>query len=115
MLDKLSKDILRYMTEKENCHKEYNFGTDIEEIAEALVSDEDAVRNAVRFLKDTGYIQYVGLINGNFLWFKLGHKGLHWKEYRRMEILQYLKEKWAEILAALAALATVVLTVLMAI
>ena len=115
MLDKLSKDILRYMTEKEDCHKEYNFDTDMEKMAAELASDEDAVRNAVRFLEITGYIQYVGLINGDFYWFKLGHKGLHWKEFRRMEILQYLKEKWAEILAALAALATVVLTVLMAI
>ena len=42
----------------------------------------------------------------------LDHKGLHWKEFRRAEIIKYLEEKWIDFLAMLLALAALLISLI---
>lgn len=86
MLDKLSIKILEYMNQNENAsRKTYDFDDDIEQIAFAVGSDYEAVRSAVRYLKEQEYIKFILRSNGRADGFYLDHKGLHQKELKALE------------------------------
>ena len=53
MLDKLSRQILKHMNSAEQpSDTYYNFDEDLDEIAEAIESDSESVRSAVRYLHE---------------------------------------------------------------
>ncbi len=94
MLDKLSKKILKYMNEQpQPSDTYYNFDEDLDEIAEAVASDSESVRSAVRYLHEQGHIKFAHYNDSNIAaCFYLDHKGLHHEEFNRLEA----KERWKE-------------------
>lgn len=82
MLDNLSKKILKYMQAVPHPSETYyDFDDDLNEIAEAISSDKESVRAAVRFLNDEGYIKYGYTQKGRIYNFYLDHKGLRYSEF----------------------------------
>lgn len=112
MLDKLSKKIIRYMNTAENpSDTYYDFIDDLDEIAESTHSDSESVRAAVRYLEEQGYIKYSYTQNGTAFQFYLDHKGLHWKYFRRKEILDYIAEKWPDFIALIISILSLITSV----
>jgi len=105
MLDELDKQILEFMLHKSDVpsKQEYNFDSDLVGMAENLKSDPETIRAAVRDLEKKEYVIYIQNQYGIPMRFSLDHKGLHWKEYRRQEIMRYLEEKWIDFFALLVA------------
>ena len=118
MLDKTSKNILKYMKShaENSSEKYYNFGDDLEEMAKDLSSDGATIRASIRFLEEHGYIKYrhVHTHTGNSMvtHFFLDHKGLHWKEFRKQEVIKYFEDKWIDFFALLVATAALIVSVL---
>ena len=83
MLDKLSKEILKYMQTASSHPSDtyYNFDDDLDTIATSVSSDSESVRAAVRFLHEQEYIKYGHTQSGKVYRFYLDHKGLHQKEF----------------------------------
>ena len=94
MLDKLSKKILQHMNEQpQPSDTYYNFDEDLDELAEAVASDSESVRSAVRYLREQGHIKFAYYNNSDVAaCFYLDHKGLHYEEFNRLEA----KERWKE-------------------
>lgn len=94
MLDKLCKTILQHMNaQPQPSDTYYNFGEDLDEIAEAIASDSESVRSAVRYLREQGFIKFAYYNNSDVAArFYLDHKGLHYEEFKRLEA----KERWKE-------------------
>lgn len=114
MLDRLSKKILYYMqTSSENpSDAYYDFDEDLDEIAERIASDSESVRAAVRYLEENEYIKFGHTSSGYTTCFYLDHRGLHWKEFRKQEIIKYLEDKWIDFFALVVAFAALVISVL---
>lgn len=112
MLDRLSRKILKYMNKASEKPSEcyYTFDDGIDRMAAALNSDSETIRADVRYLEEQGYIKYGRSQSGMVINFYLDHKGLHWEEFRREEIIKYLEEKWIDFLAMLLALAALVIS-----
>lgn len=110
-MDKLSKNILKYMNEKTDASSYiYTFGDDIEQIADDLSTDSESIRSAIRYLTSLQYVQYH--YNGDYAgWFSLDHRGLHWQEFRWEERLKYLKDNWIDFLAMIFALASLIISI----
>lgn len=92
-MDKLSSKVLDYMQSHTDHPSStyYDFRGSIEKIAEALSSDSESVRAAVRFLADNGFVKYA--YSGDAaMYFYLDHKGLHSREFRQLEA----RERWLE-------------------
>lgn len=101
MLDRLSQQLLEELNRKENADNLlYDFDTDLSEIAESLHVNGETLRAAIRFLHEQGYVKYQ-TSGGHVIGFSLDHKGLHWREFRRQEIIKYLEEKWIDFAALL--------------
>ena len=66
MLDDLSKRILKYMKTDSDNHsqKNYDFDADLEKMAQAVSAEKEAVRAAVRYLEENGYIKYLRTNSG---------------------------------------------------
>lgn len=109
--DRLSKKILCYMNEGERAYRLFDFGDDLEEMAKDLSCHVEKARANIRYLQEHGYITYNGT-SGSARWFSLDHKGLHWKEFRRLERIDYLQEKWIDFLAMLFALMALALSII---
>ena len=80
MLDKLSKKILQYMNEQpQPSDVYYNFDEDLDEVAEAVASDSESVRSAVRYLHERKLIKFAYYNDSDIAaCFYLDHKGLHY-------------------------------------
>lgn len=112
MLDKLSKKILIYLNSFEMPSEIfYDFSDDLEKLAKETSSDSETVRASVRYLHENGYIRYAVTQSGNPLQFYLDHKGLHWKEFRRQEIIEYLEDKWIDFFALVISFTALVISV----
>ena len=87
MLDKLSKKILQYMNEQpQPSDVYYNFDEDLDEVAEAVASDSESVRSAVRYLHERKLIKFAYYNDSDIAaCFYLDHKGLHYKEFNQLE------------------------------
>lgn len=94
MLDDLSKRILKYMKTDSDNHsqKNYDFDADLEKMAQAVSAEKEAVRAAVRYLEENGYIKYLRTNSGYNIAFYLDHKGLHYDELRDLEQKEFLKK-----------------------
>ena len=113
MLDKLCKKIVKYMNGKEHpSDYQLNFMEDLDLMAESVQSDPESVRAAIRYLKENGYLEYCYTKNGIALLFHLSHKGLHWKFFRRREVLNYIAEKWPDFIALVISLASLLISIL---
>lgn len=112
MLDKLSKKIVQHMNTAESpSDTYYDFMDDLDEIAENTHSDSESVRAAVRYLEEQGYIKYSYTQNGIAFQFYLDHKGLHWKYFRRKEILDYIAEKWPDFIAVAISMVSLLISI----
>ncbi len=91
-------------------------GTTIYELSDAIGVDPEDIRAAVRFLESAGYVEYQTMKSpskGSIIaGFHLSHKGLHWKYFRRKEILNYIADKWVDFFAALIALLSLILSII---
>lgn len=102
MLDKLSKSLLNELNKPKNAADlVYNFSEDLSALAKTLQTDDETVRAAVRYLHELNYLKYETTSSQHITGFYLDHKGLHWREFRRQEIIKYLEEKWVDCAALL--------------
>lgn len=95
MLDKLSRQILDYMTSEKNKHNTdfFDFDEDLDKMASALNSDSETIRAAIRYLEDNNFVKYAYSNPGHYvLRFYLDHNGLHYKEFAHLEN----RERWKE-------------------
>lgn len=113
LLDRLSREILNYMLTSSETPSEtyYDFDEDLSKMAEALSSDDETVLAAVRYLEQNGYLKY-GCAGNIPIRFYLDHKGLHWKYFRRREILDYIADKWPDFIAVVISMLSLVISVL---
>lgn len=113
MLDALSKKIIIYMNHTD-CPSDtyFDFSEDLDLMAKKVQSDSESVRAAVRYLEELGYIKY-SYSHGELAYqFYLDHKGLHWKYFRRKEIMDYIAEKWPDFIAVIISLASLLISIL---
>lgn len=113
-MDSLSKKLLNHMNKSTNHPSTtyYDFGEDLDSLADTLGTDSESLRAAVRYLESNGYIAFMRTQHGAAMSFYLDHRGLHWKEFRREEILQYVLENWIDFLAMLFSLVSIVIAVI---
>lgn len=112
-MDRTSKKLLKYLSQESPSEKrEFDFTDDLAEIACAIHSDVETVRAAVRYLEAIGYLKFLSTPKGHTTGFYLDHKGLHWKEFRRQEILHYIEDKWIDFFSLLAAVAALVISLI---
>lgn len=87
-----------------------------DDFAASLSLPCEDVRAAVRYLKEQGYIEYQMYHSARGTdksrGFHLSHQGLHWKYYRRKEILDYIADKWADFFAAAISLVSLIISVI---
>ena len=78
--------------------------------------DVRVARKAVDYLVSTGYADYIngGTARGTekSIAFQLTHKGIHWREFRRAEILDYIADKWLDVLSSLIAVASLIVSII---
>ena len=86
------------------------------DLAESVGIESNDLLAAVRYLTSEGYLEYQtatskakGQIN---IGFHLSHKGLHWKYYRRQEILNYLADKWVDFFAAAISMVSLIVSII---
>ena len=111
-MDRLSKRLLSYLNSADQPSAKYHdFVSDIDKIANALETDTETLRAAVRYLESDGYLKYLCNNTGDYVMaFYLDHKGLHWKEFRREEILRYLSDKWIDCFSLLVSFLALVIS-----
>ena len=102
-MDRICKKIIDFMSTDSDTPSEtyYDFGEDLEKIATQINSDSETVRAALRYLEAENYIRFACTDNGIAIYFYLDHKGLHWKEFRAKELLNYVGEKWIDFFSLL--------------
>lgn len=112
-MDKNSKMVLNYLIKNGGCEKAVFFSSDLDDMAEDLQVDSEDLRANVRFLHEIGYIDYQKFSGTDRnAAFALSHKGLHWKYFRRQEIIRYLEDKWIDLFAMLLSLISLILSVI---
>lgn len=112
-MDKTSKKILNYMISLGGCEKSFLFSEDIRNMAVAFGTSTENLRANIRFLHENEYIDYQEDSRSHrAIAFSLSHKGLHWKYFRRQEIIRYLEDKWIDFLAMLMSLASIILSII---
>lgn len=108
MLDKSSKALLEFMNGIPS--KTIDYISDFQ--WPPSVGDEDEFLALVRFLEEKGYLESIKTQMGHSVGTRLSHKGLHWKEFRRQEILLYFEDKWIDFFALLVSIAAIILSVI---
>ena len=92
------------------------FTTSLGELSSSLRIDPYIARKAVDHLVSTGYAAYIsgGSARGGQhpIAFQLTHKGIHWQEFRRAEILDYLADKWLDVLSSLIAVSSLIVSII---
>lgn len=101
-LDKTSKRILRFACQLPNeelfsipLSKEWEESGDcsFQSFLSGANLKEEEVRPAIKFLEENGYVEYATLDSpaGEVeVGFSLTHKGIHYKEFNRLEMLDFL-------------------------
>lgn len=121
-MDKTARAILRWLT-KNSAEKGTQYicafdegwkdSTDawLNDMAKSLNLRVEDARAAVRFLADIGMLEYQN--SGDYhLGFHLSHRGLHWRYYRRQEILNYIADKWPDFIAVVISLLSLIISVI---
>lgn len=114
MLDKLSRNVLDFMLKDSNdpAQHYYNFQDDIDRIAAHCQTTSETIRAAIRYLHDLEYIKYLQTSSGLTVSFYLDHQGLHWREFRRAEIIEYIQDKWIDCLSLLISFAALIISII---
>lgn len=90
------------------------WGEEFDDFAKSLALPTEDARAAVRHLKERGYIEYQishsARGEDRSRGFHLSHQGLHWKYYRRKEILDYIADKWDDFFAAAISLVSLIIS-----
>lgn len=115
-VDKTCKKILDKMI-SEGKGTEYicTWGDELASFAASIGVPTEDVRAAVRYLKETGYLEFQMYHSSNgsshSRGFFLSHRGLNWRYFRRKEVLDYIADKWVDFFAALIALLSLVISI----
>lgn len=120
-MDKTSKLIIRELI-KGNKGSEYMCSFDegwlsesdisIEQLAEKLRTRTEDVRAAVRYLEETGFLEYEETSSGLIIGFHLSHKGLNWKYYNRKAIFDYIADKFPDFIAVIISLISLITSII---
>lgn len=123
-MDKLSKRILRYMVKTGKTTDFvwsfdqvliYQCKSSIYELSDRINIPTEDVRACIRYLNEIGYIEYQYTRTSKehrAVGFHLSHKGLHYKHFRKQEILAYIAEKWIDFLSMLLSLAAIIISII---
>ncbi len=112
-MDKSSKMILNYLISNGGCGKFIHWGDEFDSFSRSLGLKPEDLRANIRYLHECGYIDYQKFSsNGRNASFSLSHKGLHWKYFRRKEILQYISEKWIDFFAMLISFVSLAIAII---
>lgn len=113
-MDRICKKIIAYMSTDSDTSSEayYDFGEDLDKMAEQINSDSETIRAALRYLEEEKYIRFAYSKNGAALYFYLDHKGLHWREFRAKENLNYIKEKWIDFFSLVISVFALIISIL---
>ena len=123
-MDRTCKLILREMlSHGADCKCSLSQGSDrigfaisLGELSSALQIDPYIARKAVDYLISTGCAAYIngGSARGGQqpIAFQLTHKGIHWQEFRRAEILDYLADKWLDVLSSVIAVSSLIVSII---
>lgn len=92
------------------------WGESFETFSDSLSIPREDIRAAIRHLEKNGWIEYqmsrsTSGTSHNF-GFRLSHKGLNWRYFRRKEILNYIADKWIDFLAATISLISLIISVI---
>lgn len=92
------------------------FSYSLGELSSDLKIDPYIARKAVDHLVSTGYVDYTfgGNAHGGHqpIAFQLTHKGIHWQEFHRAEILNYIADKWLDVLSSLIAVSSLIVSII---
>lgn len=91
-VDKISKQVLRYLLNCPDCTFSVNKGFPSNMPTEELLSSID-------FLEKEGYLTTSRVPSGALISATLTHKGKHPKEFNSIALKHYLLDKWVDILA----------------
>ena len=86
MLDKVSRKILKYMKSYPNIG-ESNFNAGVFGIAKGISTDQEQVRDAIRYLETSGFITYNRNRKNKIIGFGLSHIGRHNTEFAIQNLL----------------------------
>lgn len=112
-MDRLSKRLLIHMNSrcKNPSEQYYNFWEDLDSMTQTLRTGSETLRADIRYLESMGFLKYGYLNEGDqAVYFYLDHKGLHWREFRKEEILRYLQDKWIDCLSLQISIAALVIS-----
>ena len=103
-MQKICKKILDYMIKQGNgCAFEILYVKNLEELASSIKYPIADVGAASEYLCDIGYLSPIIAVSGNHIGFRLSHRGLNYKHFRRNDIIkkcfQYISDKWIDIFA----------------
>lgn len=112
MLDRFSKKFLRHLNSAKSPDSTMYDFLELEELSQPLCCTPNEIKLNAEYLKDLGYIKYIPNQHGKPAAFMLSHKGLHWKEFRRQEILKYLKDKWIDFFSLVVSFIAVTLSLI---
>ena len=92
------------------------FTISLGELSSSLGIAPYIARKAVDYLVTTGYAAYIngGSARGGQqpVAFQLTHKGIHWREFRRAEIFNYIADKWLDVLSSLIAVSSLIVSII---
>lgn len=116
-MDRICKKILNKMisTSRDTAYL-YSFSTSegdifIDHFADRIGINRSNVRSAMDYLAENGYLEYAK--NGETATgFHLSHKGLNWKAFRRADVLNYIADKWVDILASIISMLSLVISII---
>lgn len=111
-MDKQTKTLIKYLLDNGGCDK-IIFFSDLDTHAQNLNMNTESLRATVRYLNETGYIDYQKSSKSDRnVSFSLSHKGENWKYFRKKEILNYIAEKWIDFFAAVISVVSLVISVI---
>lgn len=87
-MDATSKTILDYLiSQNRGCRFSISFlDNEFEDTCALIGLDSEDARAAVRFLHDTGYLDYMSTTSGHNISFSLSHKGLNYKDFPQQQV-----------------------------
>lgn len=113
-MDKQSKAVIKYLLDNGGCDK-FIFFSDLDIPAKDLNVNTESLRSTVRYLNETGYIDYQKSSKSDRnVSFSLSHKGENWKYFRKKEILNYIAEKWIDFFATVISVISLTISIISA-
>ena len=106
-MDKTCKRVLEHM-HHDGKPEQYNmlfFDDYIKLEAELCGLTIEDFSNAVSHLINEGFVEHIRSRSGRITGIKLTHKGVHYKEFTRQKIREYIVDKWIDIIALVVAVA----------